>query len=267
MEPLDRFIARRRKWTWAEARLAIHQRRVQVDGLRTNRYHHPYTPDLVVTIDGAILADGPDDAVVLCHKPRGVACSHQRSHEPLLYDLVPPALAHPDLQSAGRLDRDTTGLLVLTIDGALIQRLTSPRQRCSKRYRITYAGVLARDAVAQVARGLVLPDDSQPCLPAELALAPTAAQGGRAILTLCEGRTHQVKRMIRALGGDVVGLHRDRIGGLELPMDLAPGAFRPASAAELALLIGMPREVAGQAVTPAPRPHAGPPSPGPLDAP
>jgi len=254
MEPLDRFIARRRKWSWAEARLAIHQRRVQVDGLRTNRYHHPYTADLVVTIDGAVLPDGPDDSVVLCHKPTGVACSHQRSHAPLLYDLVPASLAHPDLQGAGRLDRDTTGLLVLTIDGALIQRLTSPRRRCSKRYLITYAGVLAADAVAQVAQGLVLIDELQPCLPAELALAHTDAHGGYATLTLCEGRTHQVKRMIRALGGEVVTLHRDRIGALELPADLALGAFRPASAAERALLVGMSDERAGLAPTTAPMP-------------
>jgi len=250
MEPLDRFIARRRKWSWAAARQAIHQRRVQVDGLRTNRYHHPYTPDLVVTVDGEILADGPDDAVVLCHKPPGVACSHLRSHEPLLYDLVPPALAHPDLQSAGRLDRDTTGLLVLTIEGTLIQRLTSPRRRCAKRYRIAYAGVLAADASAQVARGLVLPDEAQPCLPAALTLGVANAQGGSATLTLCEGRTHQVKRMIRALGGDVVRLHRDRIGALELPADLALGAFRPASAAELTLLMGSSPDLAGSAPPP-----------------
>ena len=238
VESLDRFIARRRKWTWAAARLAIHQRRVQVDGLRTNRYHHPCAADSVVTIDGAQLHDGTDDGVLLCHKPPGVACSHQREHRPLLYDLVPAELKHPDLQSAGRLDRDTTGLLVLTIDGPLIQRLTSPRWRCAKRYRLSYAGTLAADAVAQVRQGLVLPDEPRPCLPAALAIAAGDGAGGHATLTLCEGRTHQVKRMIRALGGTVVALHRDCIGGLALPADLALGAMRPATPAERAQLVG-----------------------------
>ncbi|MBA3709842.1 MAG: 16S rRNA pseudouridine(516) synthase [Planctomycetes bacterium] len=195
--------------------------------------------DAVVTLDGAVVTDGIDDSVLICHKPAGVACSHLPADAPLLYDLVPPAWRHPDLQAAGRLDRDTTGLIVLTIDGALIQRLTWPVRALWKRYRIRFVGELLPAARGLVASGLTLPDDPLPCLPARL-LVPDDDEGGatgperEAVLELCEGRHHQVKRMIRALGGRVTGLHRDRIGDLDLPSDLAPGAMRPATAAELA---------------------------------
>jgi 16S rRNA pseudouridine516 synthase len=232
MERIDRFLARRVKLSWSEVHLAIHRGRVAIDGVVCSRYHRPLASGETVVFDGWVVHDGPDDAVLICHKAAGWACSHEAKDEPLIYDTVPEPLRHPDLQTAGRLDRDTTGLIVITIDGKLIQRITDPAQGLWKRYRIRYTGTLAEDAVARVAGGLTLPDDPQPCLPARLALdAP-----GAATLELCEGRHHQVKRMILALGGLVVGLHRDRVGALELPADLAPGAMRPARPDELAAL-------------------------------
>jgi 16S rRNA pseudouridine516 synthase len=231
-ERIDRFLARRAKLSWSDVHQAIHRGRVTIDGASCSRYHRPLAAGEAVALDGRVIADGPDDAVLLCHKAAGWACSHDAEDAPLIYEQVPEALRHPDLQTAGRLDRDTTGLIVLTIDGKLIQRLTDPEQALWKRYRIHYTGALAEDAAALVAAGLPLPDDPRPCLPARLALdAP-----GVATLELSEGRHHQVKRMIAALGGLVVGLHRDRVGALALPEDLAPGTMRPARMDELASL-------------------------------
>ena len=230
-EPLDRFLVRRTRQTWSAVHQLIHRRRASVNGVACPYYHRGISAEDVIVVDGTVVADGPDDGVILCHKPAGVACSHQLEHAPLLYDLVPDHLRHPDLQAAGRLDRDTTGLIVLTIDGVLIQRLTGPG-RSWKRYRVRWRGRLVADAVALVSGGLVLPDDPLPCRPARLDLIAA----DEATLELCEGRNHQVKRMLRALGGEVIALHRDRLGQLDLPADLAPGAMRPARAEELARL-------------------------------
>lgn len=232
-EPLDAFLARRTGRSWAEVRHAIQQRRVRVRGVVCKHYHRVLEPGDAVELDGQAVPDGPDASTLVCHKPAGVACSHADEDAPLIYDLVPAAFRHPNLQTAGRLDRDTTGLILFTIDGRFQISLTAPERALWKRYRIRYAGTLADDAEARVAAGLRLPDESQPCLPARLAVGATGAGGrGQATLELCEGRHHQVKRMIAALGGLVVELHRDRIGGLDLPGDLAPGAMRPLSLAE-----------------------------------
>lgn len=235
-EPLDRFLVRRLRRSWSDVHILVQRRRVTVNGGCCPYYHRPIAPGDVVAVDGEPVGDGPEDGVVLCHKPIGVACSHQAEHAPLLYDLVPPRLRHPDLQAAGRLDRGTTGLIVLTIDGALIQRLTCPG-RSWKRYTLRWRGRLREDAVALVAAGMALPDDPIPCRPARLDLRPEG-DGGEATIELCEGRNHQVKRMLRVLGGEVVALHRDRLGGLDLPPDLAPGAMRAARDDELTRLLG-----------------------------
>jgi len=229
-EPLDLFLARRGVGTWAEVRRLIQRKRVRVAGIICKHYNRALLADEVVEVDGAAVADGPDASSLLCHKPAGVACSHAAEDAPLIYDLVPTAWRHPNLQTAGRLDRDTTGLIVFTIDGRWLQHLVAPEHTRWKRYRIAHSGALPDDAVARVAAGLVISGEEHPCLPARLTIDPPAADGlGQATLELCEGRHHQVKRMIDALGGHVVRLHRDRIGGLDLPGDLLPGAFRPVS--------------------------------------
>lgn len=236
-EPLDLYLARRGVGTWAEVRRLIQRERVRVAGVVCKHYHRQLAVDEPVAVDGVEVADGADASSLLCHKPAGVACSHAPAHAPLIYDLVPAAWRHPNLQTAGRLDRDTTGLIVLTIDGRWLQRLVAPEHTRWKRYRIAHSGALPVDAVARVAAGLPIGGEERPCLPARLTIDPPAGDGlGQATLELCEGRHHQVKRMIDALGGRVVRLHRDRIGGLDLPSDLAPGAFRPVTTGERAAL-------------------------------
>lgn len=237
-ERLERALVRRARLAWAAARWAIHAGRVAVDGRSERRYRAPVRAGAVVTLDGQVLPERAEDGALLCHKPAGVACSHAPEDAPLLYDLLPAAHRHPDLQSAGRLDRDTTGLLVLSIDGALIQALTAPQAGRWKGYAVTWAGRLSPDATAQVAAGLVLAEEPPvACRPARLRLLGADALSGRGELWLLEGKHHQVKRMLRTLGAEVVTLHRLAIGALRLPPDLGPGSVRPATPAELACLL------------------------------
>ncbi len=228
-EPLDRFVTRAAGITWAAARLSIHAERVSVNGVVTQKYHRNLRPDDRVALDGCALGDPPDRMIVICHKPVGLACSHLGQDAPLIYAIVPPELAHPNLNTVGRLDRNTSGLLLLTSDGKFLVRVTAPQRKLPKRYRIGYSGALAADAVARCREGVMIDGFDTPCAPAEMTLDGP----GRATLVICEGRHHQVKRMIAALGGKVVTLHRDRIGGLDLPADLTPGQMRVVTADEL----------------------------------
>ncbi len=183
-----------------------------------------------VRVDGQAL-DPPQGLVLMLHKPCGVTCSHDDAG-PLVYALLPPRylLRKPALSSIGRLDRDSSGLLLLTDDGALLQRINSPRRHVPKTYRVTLATDLRGDEAMLFASGtLLLKGETAPLRPAWLeVVAPR-----QALLTLREGRYHQARRMFAAAGNHVVALHRERVGGLPLG-DLAPGAWRPLDATDLA---------------------------------
>ena len=178
-------------------------------------------------------------AYVLLHKPAGYECSHKPSAWPSLYTLLPPALrqrpqksAVQGVQAVGRLDQDTTGMLVLTDDGPLIHRMSSPRHHVPKVYEVTTDDPLDEHQVQRLRDGVVLDDSPKPVK----AAACEAVSDHHLRLTLTEGKYHQVKRMLAAVGNKVVGLHRSQIGAMTLPADLAPGQWRWISPAELALL-------------------------------
>jgi 16S rRNA pseudouridine516 synthase len=163
---------------------------------------------------------------LLLHKPAGVTCSHKAGPgEALVYDLLPPRwrLRNPALSTVGRLDKETTGLLLLTDDGALLHRISAPKAKTRKRYRAELTRPLRGDEAEVFASGtLLLEGETKPLLPASLEIeSPTAVS-----LWLEEGRYHQVRRMFAAMGNHVLALHRDRIGGLSLPDDLEPGRWR-----------------------------------------
>lgn len=172
-----------------------------------------------VRVDGEPL-DPPQGLLLMLHKPVGYVCS-TKDQGRLVYDLLPPRfrLRDPVLSTVGRLDRDTSGLLLLTDDGALLHRIISPKSALPKVYEATLARPLRGDETDIFAAGtLLLESDTKPLLPAEMqVLAPC-----RARLTLHEGRYHQVRRMFAAVGNHVEALHRIGIGGLDL-CDLAPG--------------------------------------------
>lgn len=183
-----------------------------------------------IRVDGEPL-DPPAGLVLMMNKPLGVTCSRKDTGR-VVYDLLPPRYRarSPALSTVGRLDRDTSGLLLFTDDGALLHRIISPRANIGKVYEATLARDLGGDEQALFASGtLLLESETTPLLPASLdVLSPR-----RARLCITEGRYHQVRRMFAATGNHVEALHRSAVGSLQLD-DLAPGAWRPLDAGEIA---------------------------------
>ena len=168
--------------------------------------------------------DPPAGLVLLLNKPVGYTCS-TRDPGRIVYDLLPPRfrLRSPLLSTVGRLDRDTSGALLLTDDGALLHRIVSPKAKLAKVYEATLAQDLRGDEAELFASGtLMLESEDTPLAPAGLEVLDAR----HARLTLTEGRYHQVRRMFAAVGNHVETLHRTRIGGLSLA-NLAPGQWRP----------------------------------------
>jgi len=179
-------------------------------------------------------------AYVVLHKPAGYECSHKPSAWPSMYTLWPTPLrqrpqksAVQGVQAVGRLDQDTTGMLVLTDDGPLIHRMSSPKHHVPKVYEVTTELPLDGQQVQRSLEGVVLDDSPKPVR----AAACEAVANHHLRLTLTEGKYHQVKRMLAAVGNKVVELHRSQIGGLTLPADLAPGQWRWLSEEELKLCL------------------------------
>lgn len=187
-----------------------------------------------IRLDGEPL-DPPAGMVLMMHKPLGVTCSRKDGGR-VVYDLLPPRyrVRDPALSTVGRLDRDTSGLLLFTDDGALLHRIISPKSNVPKVYEATLANDLRGDEAATFAsRTLMLESETTPLLPAELdVLEPRKAR-----LTLHEGRYHQVRRMFAAVGNHVEALHRVSVGGLALG-DLPAGEWRMLEEAEIAAIFG-----------------------------
>ncbi len=195
----------------------------------------PVTPDLPsrMKIDGAAL-DPVAGLVMLLHKPVGMTCSHKEAG-PLVYDILPLRWRQrdPAISTIGRLDKETSGLLLLTDDGALLHRIISPRQHVKKVYRAKLARPLTGTEGDLFASGdLMLAGETKPLAPAALEVVSDT----EARLTVTEGRYHQVRRMFAATGNHVEALHRERLGGLALPADMAPGAWTLLRAEEIALI-------------------------------
>jgi 16S rRNA pseudouridine516 synthase len=193
----------------------------------------PLTPDLPerMSVDGEPL-DPPQGLVLILNKPVGMTCSHKEDG-PLVYDVLPDRWRRrdPALSTIGRLDKETSGLLLLTDDGDLLHRVISPRKNVGKVYLAELARPLTGSEAALFASGeLRLEGDDRPLKPAVLEpLTQTQAR-----VTVTEGRYHMVRRMFAAVGNHVERLHRERLGGLRLPDDLSPGQWRRLDEAEVA---------------------------------
>lgn len=193
------------------------------------------TPDLParLMIDGQPL-DPLQGLVILLNKPLGMTCSHKEDG-PLVYDFLPRRwrARDPAISTVGRLDKQTSGLLLLTDDGNLLHRIISPRHHIRKTYRATLARPLKGTEAATFASGtLMLEGETRPLAPADL----TVISATEALLTVTEGRYHQVRRMFAATGNHVEALHRISLGTLTLPPDLAPGQWRLLDAAGIAAI-------------------------------
>ncbi|MFY9128020.1 MAG: 16S rRNA pseudouridine(516) synthase [Limnohabitans sp.] len=170
-----------------------------------------------------------DRAYLMLHKPAGTECSQKPSTWPSIYTLLPSPLrlrpqkaAVQGVQAVGRLDQDTTGLLLLTDDGKFIHRMSSPKHHMPKVYEVTTKHEITDSQVEKLLAGVVLDDSPKPVK----AAACERVSETHLKLTLTEGKYHQVKRMLAAVGNRVEGLHRSAIGNLQLPADLAPGQWR-----------------------------------------
>ncbi len=179
-------------------------------------------------------------AYLMLHKPAGTECSQKPSTWPSVYSLLPaPLRQRPQkgpvqgVQAVGRLDQDTTGLLLLTDDGKFIHRMSSPRHHVPKVYQVQVKHEIDDGQIERLLKGVVLDDDPRPVR----AAACVRHAPCHLALTLTEGKYHQVKRMVAAVGNRVEALHRSSIGGLVLPADLAPGQWRWLGAAELASIV------------------------------
>jgi len=182
-------------------------------------------------VDGEPL-DPAAPLTLVMHKPIGMVCSHDDDDGALVYSLLPPRFGrrNPALSTVGRLDKDTSGLLLFTDDGGLLHRMISPKKAVWKTYEATLARPVRGDEGEIFASGtLMLENDKKPCLPARLeAVSPQVAR-----LSIVEGRYHQVRRMFAAVGNHVESLHRLSVGALTLG-NLAPGQWRLATAEDLA---------------------------------
>lgn len=179
-----------------------------------------------VTLDGAPL-EFPDGLLVVMHKPVGLVCSHDAREGPRVYDLLPPRwlLRDPKVTTVGRLDKDTSGLLLVTDQGALVQKLTSPKQHVEKVYVATLDRAPSGEILERFAEGLELREGGE--LEKTLPAKAVVLDDKRVEVTLHEGRYHQVRRMFSACGFEVTALERTRFGEWTLE-GLQPGAWRPA---------------------------------------
>ena len=173
---------------------------------------------LVLEVDG-VAWPFHEQALVLLHKPAGYECSRKPRHHPSVMSLLPAPLRQRGVQPVGRLDEDTTGLLLLTDDGRLIHRLTSPRHHVPKVYQVGARRPVSDAQLEQLRRGVLIEGEVQPVA----ALAAERTGENTLDLTLSEGKYHQVKRMLAAVGNRCDTLHRSRFGRLAIPEGLAPG--------------------------------------------
>lgn len=219
---VDQLLSRYGYCSRREADVWVRRGRVTLDGAPVTDSSERVDPGRIRIDDAPV--EGAEGLLVMLHKPAGVVCSRSEGEGRSVYELLPERWSgrNPPVTTVGRLDRDTTGLLLITDMGEWVHRWTSPKHHVEKTYEVVLDGPADDAWVGLFAAGtLLLPDEEKPCLPARLELV-----GEREVrLHLTEGRFHQVKRMFSAVGRQVVRLHRSRFGEYELG-DLPPGEWR-----------------------------------------
>ncbi len=163
-----------------------------------------------------------EKAYIAFNKPPNYECSHKTTHHPSVYSLLPTPFIERGLQCVGRLDFDTTGLLLISDDGQFIHKMTTPKKNIGKVYEITTPEAITQTQIEHLLNGVVLDDDPKPCF----ATACKQLSENRLAMTIVEGRYHQVKRMMAAVGNHVAKLHRLEIGAYVMPSELAEGEWR-----------------------------------------
>ncbi|XKH01975.1 rRNA pseudouridine synthase [Marinobacter nauticus] len=224
---LDQFVANSTTLSRKDAKRAIAAGRVRVNDKPCKQARQHISAHDRVQLDHQPVVV-PEELYLMMNKPAGVISATTDSTQPTALDLLPVDLS-ARVHIAGRLDKDTTGLLLLTSDGQWSHRITSPRRDCPKTYRVSLAEPFGESARKQLEEGVLLKGEDTPTKPASVVQhADTMLD-----LTIHEGRYHQVKRMLAAVGNRVTALHRQKIGPVTLDERLSPGEFRPLTADEI----------------------------------
>lgn len=232
LERLDKILSSTGHWSRREVKDLVRQGRVSVDGEKAKKPEDKCdSGKAVIQVDGQVVDCAPFVYLML-HKPSGLLSATEDKKQKTVIDLLPEHLQRRGLFPVGRLDKDTEGLLVLTDDGALAHELLSPKKHVDKVYYAKVDGQINREDVEVLAQGMTLGDGLE-CLPAGL---EALGDGSECLVTLREGKYHQVKRMLAARGKPVVYLKRISMGGLKLDEALDKGQWRAMTAEELVLL-------------------------------
>ncbi|GMG88724.1 16S rRNA pseudouridine(516) synthase RsuA [Biformimicrobium ophioploci] len=227
---LDKYISQVTELSRAEVKRACRAQRIRInDKMITDPATKVSETDDVFLDDKLLNTPGP--RYFMLNKPVGYVCATKDSEHPTVLDLLDEPNKE-NLHIAGRLDIDTTGLVLITDDGQWSHRITSPRRDCKKRYYVHLAEALPRESEAKFAEGIWLDNEKKRTRPAEIEWLFS----NEVKLTIGEGRYHQVKRMFAALGNKVIELHREAIGPLELDPELEEGEYRPLSTEEIAAI-------------------------------
>lgn len=224
---LDKYISHATGLPREYVKRVIRNKKVTVNGVMVKSASAHIAETDAVCLEGEPLAL-PGPRYLMLHKPAGYVCATEDGEHPIVLDLLEDT--NPEgLSIAGRLDIDTTGLVLLSDDGQWLHRVTSPRHLFDKVYRAVLQEPVSADTIAAFAAGMPLRGDDKPTAPAQCIALP----GNGAEVTLREGRYHQVKRMFAACGNHVLALHRVRIGAVQLDDTLAEGASRPLTQEEM----------------------------------
>ncbi len=225
---LDKYIASVTDYSRREIKQLIKQQLVQVnDQDATNPGQHIHLATDHITLNQQTL-DTLSPRYFMLNKPKHTVCATEDSEHPTVIDLIDEPNSHK-LQIAGRLDKDTTGLVLITDDGQWNHRVTSPKKACFKTYIVTLAEPFTNDNIHAIEQGIVLKNETKATLPATVKVIDQK----HIALSIQEGKYHQVKRMMAALGNHVTDLHRTHIGHITLDSALEAGEYRPLSLSEI----------------------------------
>jgi len=225
---LDKYISNATDLSRTEVKRLIKAGQVTVDDIIVANSAQKITDDQTVAIEGSTIQLA-SHRYFMMNKPAGVVSASKDRYNPTALELIYEH-RNEQLQIAGRLDIDTTGLLLITDDGQWNHRVTSPKKDCKKRYLVELQNPVGKDYQKRLEAGIALEGEKRRCLPASMEII----DDHHIYLSISEGKYHQVKRMITTLGNEVVSLHRLQIGEIQLDPQLEPGDYRPLSDAEVA---------------------------------
>lgn len=220
---LDKFLADAGVGTRSEVKKLIQKGKVQINGEAVRRPEQKVSAEDKVFLEGKTVGAAPEFVYYLLHKPAGCVSATEDSRDQTVMEYVPRG--RKGLFPVGRLDKDTEGLLLITDNGSMAHELLSPKKHVDKTYYAVVEGCVTEEDVKRIAEGVDI-GEKKPTLPAKLEIMKAEEKQSEIHLTICEGKFHQVKRMMEALGKKVTYLRRISMGPLVLPQDLRPGECR-----------------------------------------